>query len=77
MAYNDVIGSIGVGLILIAYFLNSFGFIPKDGKLFFILNIAGSALACYASLLIDYYPFIVLEGAWCIVSAIGLLKVNR
>ncbi len=77
MEYNDLIGSLGVGLILIAYFLNSFAFIPKDGKLFFMLNIAGSALACYASFLINYYPFIVLEGAWCVVSIIGMWKIKR
>jgi hypothetical protein len=73
MNYNDIIGTIGVGLILIAYFLNIFSFIPKQGKLFFVMNIIGAALACYASFLINYLPFIILEGVWTLVSVAGLV----
>jgi hypothetical protein len=74
MSYTDITGTVGVAMILLAYFLNIFSLIPKDGKLFFILNIAGSALACYASLLINYVPFVVLEATWCLVSVAGLTK---
>lgn len=73
MSYNDVIGTIGVGLILLAYFLNTFDIIP-EGKLFFALNIAGALLACYASYLIRYIPFVVLEGTWALVSIAGFIK---
>lgn len=75
MHYNDIIGTFGVGLILLAYFLNLFAFIPKEGKLFFILNIVGSFLACYASVLINYVPFIILEAVWCIVSVVAFIRV--
>ena len=77
MLYNDIIGTIGVGLILIAYFLNIFSLIEKDGKLYFTMNIFGASLACYASLLINYKPFIILEGTWAIVSIFGFLKVYK
>jgi hypothetical protein len=76
MNFNDIVGTIGVGLILIAYFSNIFSFIPKEGKLFFVLNIIGAGLACYASWLIHYWPFVILEATWCLVSVIGLLKKN-
>jgi hypothetical protein len=76
MSYNDWIGTTGVGLILLAYFLNTFSWLPKNGKLFFGMNILGAALACYASVLINYVPFIVLEGVWCIVSIAGLLQLK-
>ena len=75
MKYNDIIGTIGVGLILFAYFLNIFSLIPKEGHLFFIMNIIGAALACYASFLIHYFPFVLLEGTWTLVSLIGLLRL--
>ena len=75
MNYNDIIGTIGVGLILLAYFLNTFAYIPKEGKLFFSMNIIGAGLACYASALIHYVPFIVLEGVWCLVSIAGFIKL--
>ena len=74
MNTNDIIGTIGVGLILIAYFLNIFSWIKKDGVLFFVLNIIGASIACYASVLIRFWPFIILEGTWAIVSVIGLVK---
>lgn len=77
MNYNDVIGSIGVGLILLAYFLNTFALIPKDGYLFFSLNIIGATLACYASFLIRYLPFVILEGTWTLVSIIGLIRLYK
>lgn len=77
MHYNDIIGTIGVGLILIAYFCNTFKLISGNGKLFFLLNIAGAGLACYASLLIRFWPFVVLEGVWCLVSVIGLARSGR
>jgi hypothetical protein len=75
MNYNDIIGSIGVGLILLAYCLNTFSLIPKEGKLFFSINIIGSGLACYASFLINYVPFIILEGVWCAVSIAVFIKL--
>jgi hypothetical protein len=74
MSYNDIIGSLGVGIILIAYFLNIFSFIPKEGKFYFTLNIIGASIACYASILINYVPFIILEGTWGIVSLFGLIQ---
>jgi hypothetical protein len=77
MNYKDIIGTIGVGLILIAYFLNIFSLIQKDGKLYFIMNIIGASLACYASLLINYMPFIILEGTWTIVSLFGIINLYR
>ncbi|MEO8235430.1 MAG: hypothetical protein ABI549_08455 [Flavobacterium sp.] len=77
MSYNDIIGTIGVGLILIAYFLNIFSLIKKDGKLYFVMNIVGASLACYASLLINYMPFIILEATWAIVSLFGIINLYR
>jgi hypothetical protein len=77
MDYNDIIGTVGVGLILIAYFMNTSKLLPPDGKLYFVLNIIGAALACYASFLINYMPFVILEGTWTLVSIYGLMKAMR
>ncbi|MBN8673013.1 MAG: hypothetical protein J0L56_02700 [Chitinophagales bacterium] len=74
MMYNDIIGTLGVGLILLAYFLNITKLIQHDDKLYFVMNIIGAALACYASLLISYWPFVILEGTWVLVSLYGLMK---
>lgn len=77
MSYNDIVGTIGVSIILIAYFMNIFSFIKKDGFLFYVMNIIGASLACYASILINYLPFIILEATWAMVSVLGLVKVLK
>ncbi len=74
MNFNDVIGTIGVGIILIAYFLNNFSLIKTNGKFYFVLNIVGASIACYTSLLINYIPFVILEGTWAFISVISLVK---
>ncbi len=70
----DIIGAIGVGIILLAYFLNVFSWIKKEGLLFYLMNIIGASIACFTSYLIQYIPFVILEGTWVFVSCIGLLK---
>lgn len=41
------------------------------------MNIFGAGIACLASLLINYLPFVVLEGCWTVVSTIALIGVMR
>lgn len=77
MSYNEIIGTVGVGLILLAYFFTTFGWINGREKLFFLLNLVGAGFACYASLLIHYWPFVILEGIWLLVSVIGLIKTFK
>lgn len=74
MSFNDWIGTIGVTITLLAYFLSIFKLIPRNGTLFYLGNIVGAALACYASLLISYWPFVVLEGTWTLISVVGLVQ---
>ena len=74
MTYNDWMGTIGVGLVLLAYFFNTIKIIPVNGKLFFLLNVVGGALSCYAAVLINFIPFVVLEAIWTVVSVYGLWK---
>ena len=77
MTYNDIIGLIGVALILVAYFLNTEALIPVNGKLFYVMNMIGAVLACYASWLISYWPFVILEGTWTLVSIYGLMRTMK
>ncbi len=72
MTQTDWIGFIGVTILLIAYFLNLQDRIKKDSAAYLLLNLIGAGIACFASILLKYMPFIILEGSWTIVSAIGL-----
>ncbi len=72
MTFTDLIGTIGVTILLIAYFLNLIHKIKNNSLAYLLLNFAGAAVACLASVLLKYWPFIILEGCWTIVSAVGL-----
>jgi hypothetical protein len=74
MSFTNIIGTAGVAMILLAYFMNTIRMIPVNGKLFYVLNTIGAALACYASILIEFWPFVVLESAWTLVSIYGLIR---
>jgi len=74
MTFADIINSIGVFLILAAFFLQTFHYLKASSRWYLVLNAVGSALACYGSILIDSIPFVVMEGTWCVVSIIGLLR---
>jgi len=72
-----VVGSIGVALLLLAFFLNLFKVISSESRTYAWLNIVGAFVSCYASLLIDYVPFVVLEGVWGVVALVGLIRNTR
>ncbi|MBX9721048.1 MAG: hypothetical protein K2X81_06625 [Candidatus Obscuribacterales bacterium] len=75
MDLSTTIGSGGVGLLLLAYFMQVFGWLKQKSLTYVLLNLFGSALSCYASMLIHYMPFVVLEALWCIVALISLLRL--
>lgn len=74
---SDLIGINGVAILLIAFFLNLVGWLKMDSRLYLFLNFIGAALACAASLIINYLPFVVLEGVWSLVALISLLRTFR
>ncbi|MGE0120945.1 MAG: hypothetical protein AB7S71_20325 [Dongiaceae bacterium] len=70
--HATIVGSVGVGFLLLAFFLNLFRYLRADGLLYLGLNLVGAALACWSSWLIDFMPFVLLEGTWAIVAAVAL-----
>ena len=77
MSSIDWLGFIGVFQILLAYILNVLGKIKSKDLSFILLNLIGAGMACMASILMEYVPFIILEGVWAIVSLISLVKYKR
>jgi hypothetical protein len=74
MKITDWVGFAGVLLLLIAFFLNLFNKLPKNSLVYILLNIIGAGIACLAAILINYTPFIILEGCWTIVSIGALIN---
>ena len=74
MSMADWLGSAGVGLLLLAFALNLVGRLARRSRVYQGLNAVGAALACAAAALIGFYPFVVLEGTWALVSVAALLR---
>ena len=74
MSIADIIATIGISLLLIAFILNSRNVISAEKKWYNILNVVGAGLCGYSSYLISFYPFVVLEAVWAIVAMITLYK---
>jgi uncharacterized membrane protein len=77
MSGSEIIGSIGVALLLIAFFMNSFGMLTSDSRAYQAMNAGGAAISCYASYLIGFAPFVVLEAIWCAAAIAAMLRGRR
>lgn len=74
MSPIDYLGFAGVSLILLAFFLNLKNILSTDHLAYILLNTVGAALACLASILMQYLPFVILEGVWLLVSGQALYQ---
>ncbi len=77
MTATDIIGFSGVFLLLLAFSLNLAGILRLNNPWYLVLNLAGSGLACLASVFLNYIPFIILEGIWAIVSLVALVRLLK
>ncbi|MFT5216046.1 MAG: hypothetical protein ACI83H_001163 [Glaciecola sp.] len=73
----DWLGFIGVFQILLAYFLNVTGRVSNNSLAFILLNLVGAIMACAASILLDYLPFIILEGIWALIALYSFIKYKK
>lgn len=77
MTLTDWVGSLGVALLLLAFLLQLKNILSKNSLTYLLLNVAGAALACLASVWLKYWPFILLEACWTLVSLYSLLLYAR
>ena len=70
----DWVGSTGVALLLVAFFLNLTGRLSREARSYAAMNAVGAGLSCWASWLIGFAPFVLLEGTWAIFAAVALWR---
>ena len=70
----EVVGSIGVAILLGAFSANLMGWLDSRSRSYQGLNAIGAAIAAYASWGIGFIPFVVLEGIWCVVALASLAR---
>ena len=77
MTAGEYIGALGVFVLLFAFALNLSGRLNNSRPTYHLLNAVGAGLACYASWIIDFIPFVVLEASWLVVALIALFWQQR
>ena len=75
MAPSEVLGAVGVALLLLAFALSSFGRMSVERVPYHLLNLVGATLSGVASALIPFWPFVVLEGTWAFVALVALTRI--
>ena len=73
----STLGKIGVALLLVAFFMNLFGLMSADSRAYQAINAIGAGISCYASYLIGFAPFVVLEATWCAVAVVAMIRSVR
>lgn len=74
MTYIDYVGIAGATIILVFFLLNQTHRISTDEKIYDLFNFFGSALLVAYSILIEAWPFFVLNSVWALFSLKDFLK---
>ncbi|CAN1539698.1 hypothetical protein MCEMIH16_01721 [Caulobacteraceae bacterium] len=75
MAWTDIVGVIGVAMILVAYAGAALGRLDVKGALSLSANFVGASLILL-SLMVDFnLSALLMEGSWALVSLAGLVRL--
>jgi hypothetical protein len=71
---DQLVSLVGAALILAAYVALQRGWLPRESRLYNALNFVGSLLLTYVAVKDRRVGFIILEGAWALLSLPGMLR---
>ncbi|GLX08085.1 MULTISPECIES: hypothetical protein [unclassified Microbispora] len=74
---DQVLQIAGAVLILGAFLLSQMNVLDNRSKIYLTLNLVGSAVLAWLAYADDDWGFLLLEGVWAIVSAVGLVQSLR
>ena len=67
------IGSIGVGVLLVAFVLNLLRILSEKSPTYLLLNLVGSFMAGWYAWTGGIIPFVILEGMWGLTALVRLV----
>jgi hypothetical protein len=68
---------LGAGMILAAYATHQAGLMGRDSVGYHVLNLAGALVLCVVAVEAFQVGFIVLEGAWALISLAAFVRTVR
>ena len=74
---GQVVSTLGAVMILLGYFCLQTGRLKETALPYLHLNLAGGALLFYVSVLTGQIGFILLEGAWVLVTIFAYFRRRR
>jgi len=73
-AWYDVVGSIGVGTIILTYVFLQLERIKSDSLIYSVLNGLGAALIVFSLLYSFNFSAFIVESLWVLISIYGIIK---
>jgi hypothetical protein len=71
---DQLVSIVGAIVILGAYLALQRGWLPREGRAYNAMNFVGSVLLTYAAVRNWNLGFVLLEGAWALLSLPGTLR---
>ncbi|HEX6747129.1 MAG TPA: hypothetical protein VF092_07500 [Longimicrobium sp.] len=75
--FLQVISVLGALMVLGAYFGYQRGWLGKEQRLYSLLNTLGAGLLCWVALVDGRWGFVLIEGAWTLMSLPALIRPPR
>ena len=72
LTFSDIIGSIGVSFVVVAYFLLQTNKLTIKNISFSIINAIGSLMILYSLIYNWNFASVMIESFWIIISFIGI-----
>lgn len=73
IAVNDIVGIVGVSMVLGGYFFLQIGWLSQHNLWYSIINGLGAILILYSLWFNFNLPSVIIELAWLTISIIGLV----
>lgn len=74
---GTLIGSVGVGLLLLAFVLNLRRTIAESSPAYLLMNLGGAGMAAVYAFMTGSVPFVILESVWAGAALVRLLAGNK
>lgn len=73
-AWYDIIGSVGVGIIIVTYVLLQTERIKSESLLYSLLNASGASLIIFSLYFNFNFSAFIVEFFWVLISVFGIVK---
>ena len=76
-ALQQAVSVVGALFVLVAYAALQTGRLGRETQRFNALNFVGSALLTWVAVVDQRWGFILLDGAWALLSVLGMIRAAR